>query len=259
MKSKHLAELERMISQNKSGKEIESLCRSFISDEVLCDKPEDEKSKAISNLIEQIHIPIIEKKQGATALSHKQEVGPSRYSDVVGTIVCATVYYGLYKLTESHFFGVIGGIIGGVSASKIMKKMDTVKVEQNNNAINRYVYKNITEIESSVDKISQSFNRLLETEISPNSYLMEEKPYISALRWLYDDLRKTKDAADIEDLTFILNRCGYGLVEYSLEYGDMFDKSSANILNTQTTVKALINTNTNDCIIKGKVVFPLEK
>lgn len=268
MNKTNFNELSELIARRETEAEIESFYRSVILEAVQGSDSQHEQAKVLSAILEQIRIPIVDLPSCRDASPVGQSSGilsrPEAFS-ALGAAVCALIGYPICKIWDLPFLGCMLGIAGGVLSALILKRRTDYAPRKTNidpPANEQGIYRTAARIAETVDQLVRCFNKLLEQKTVPavpaaTAYPLEQVPFISALRWLHDDLRRSKSPEDKEDLAFILDRCGYALKEYTPENADMFEKSSANISETITTVKALVNKETGDCIITGIVVFPL--
>ena len=262
MEDNLLTTLRMQITQNTSQIEMENFCRKIILREVLPNGASSEHEKIVEYIIKHLSIPVRENRQELIKSYEQQDMKPVSYAGVIGIVACAIIYLIAYELFETHLVGIILGVVGGIFGMRFASKTDREKTSSPKTGEVQTNYKSVKEIANIIDEFILQLRKLLDlfsalSDKSNHKYPLEEIPYISVLRWLNTELQRSKDDENKVYLSSLLDQCGYELVDYSVENGDMFDKSSAYVQIGRTVAKAVVNKKTKDCIISGKVVFPM--
>ncbi len=250
MKQENIERIKNAVFSHFPEKDVRSLCQEVLKDEVFEYADGSNARKAISKIIDALDISVCEEMS-----CNGQESGTIRilrkYSPILSIIFCATVYWIFCVFVDSFLLGWMISIVISALFYKALEK--SVKKEERVDK---------SEVADMLLHVLEGHvfacRTLLEhktIELKESGTFLEARPYKYLLKQVFDDLRKA-DGPEQEALTELLEDCGCELIEYSEEYGEYFDKFSANIPDLKTTVKALINRDTKSCIFMGKVVFP---
>lgn len=219
----------------------------------------------LCDVINNVHFSLVENNQTIkSAQSSACHTNAFFYlSSLIEAVICVIAYWLFFLLSNSHLIGAITGFFMGLLCSISIRHIKSSRVKSDTVFYSStIIYKPIIEIVNQIDSFVCSLSKLLSRESEQNPqlelYPLERKPYTSVLWWLYEDMVKLENPDEIEHIIWVFNSCGYGLLEYSPENDDMFEKSPANISQIKTTLKALVNIKTNDCIIRGRAIFPLK-
>ena len=250
MKQENIERIKNAVFSHFPEKDVRSLCQEVLKDEVFEYADGSNARKAISKIIDALDISVCEEMS-----CNGQESGTIRilrkYSPILSIIFCATVYWIFCVFVDSFLLGWMISIVISALFYKALEK--SVKKEERVDksevadmllhVLDGHVFACRTLLEHKTIEIKE-----------PGSFL-ESRPYKYLLKQVFDDVQEA-DSREQKALTRLLEDCGCELIEYSEEYGEYFDKFSANIPELKTTVKALINRDTKSCIFMGSVVFP---
>lgn len=96
------------------------------------------------------------------------------------------------------------------------------------------------------------------TDTTTDADTLLETKYYRLLEWFWLNQEERGDDTDLlKDIARILKKFNYEFVDYSGDNSYMFDQSAGNVTVPTTSVKALINSHTNECIKKGHVIMPM--
>ena len=257
MKEKNEKRLDLAVSAGFPEDKLQNVCRAILKDEISGYAIDSKMLDFVSEAIDMINIPLDKSNVGGNK-SHDFYFG--KYATFIVALSSSALCWILTAVIASGFWGwILSAAISVTAIFFVSKKMDQVKKSP-------LSYCSVDDIRTVLDKIVSCFGDILKTgkNDSPiagpvrndNIPFLEQDPYKYLLDQVLDDLQDAVKPWDVDRLTEIIESCGYQLIEYSAENGILFDKSSANIPEPKTTVKAVINKNTKNCIRIGKVVFP---
>ena len=250
MKQNNIERIKNAVFSDFTENDVQSVCHEVLKDEVLEYADGSDARKAISKIIDALDIPVCKEmscngqKSGAIQILRK-------YSPVLSIIFCATVYWIFCVFVDSFLLGWMVSIVISALFYKALEK-PMKKEERGDKGEATDMLLRVLEGFVSACRILLEHKTI---ELKESGTFLEARPYKYLLKQVFDDVRKA-DGPEQEALTELLEDCGCELIEYSEEYGEYFDKASANIPELKTTVKALINRDTKSCIFMGKVVFP---
>ena len=257
MKTENLMKLKRAVASGIAEQELQNVCRSIVKDE-LSDVLNGKLRETVSVLVNYINIPVLREEMDTT--SKKRDNSVMRHKDFMLVVICALLCFIFVKIMGSCFWGCLLSVV--ISSAICLWFRRNAKAEQS--AVSHlYNYRSVNEMSSSIDVLVRCLQDILGTDLRPmkNSddvSILERRPYRNLLERVFEDLKDAEKPREVERLSEIFEDCGYELRDYSVEYGEMFEKSSANVPEPKTTVKAMVNSRTGNCVFMGKVVFPQE-
>lgn len=183
----------------------------------------------------------------------------------IGYALCGIVYFVGYWLSESHWVGGIACVVGGLVYNQFVNR----KVEKpalapsNENPVE--ILTTDAELAREIERTVQTLTNILhllekETPIASENLL--ENQYFRILSYLYDNYvdylsSENPDQFQLTAVKNLLNRYGYEFISYAEGRDSYFDSSLApDIREPRTTIPALVNKKTGDCIFRGHVLFP---
>lgn len=250
MKQENIERIKNAVFSHFPENDVRSLCQEVLKDEVVEYADGSDARKAISKIIDALDIPLCEEisrngqKSGTIQILRK-------YNPILSIIFCATVYWIFCVFVDSFLLGWMISIVISALFYKALEK-SVKKKERVDNSEAEDMLLRVLEGYVSACRTLLEYKTIV---IKEPGTLLESRPYKYLLKQVFDDVQEA-DSQEQKALTKLLEDCGCELIEYSEEYGEYFDKFSANIPELKTTVKALINRDTKSCIFMGKVVFP---
>ena len=76
------------------------------------------------------------------------------------------------------------------------------------------------------------------------------------LSWIQQQYSESEDEQFQKHIQVVMKHCGYEFVEYTEDYADSFDSSTANIDAIATTSPAIKSKHSGCIVQRGHVVFP---
>lgn len=176
---------------------------------------------------------------------------------VLIAILLAALYLLADLVFHASFWGwLIATAIGAGMTYIMLKKAES---EQTNRkcTVSPDLSEAIKAIISAVQALMKESK--LDESLCGGSLSLESPQYMPMLKRIYDDYVDSDDSMKKKKLSWILEKAGYELLEYSEDDAAMFDQYESNITEVTTTVKALVNRATHRYVFKGIVLFPMNK
>lgn len=85
-----------------------------------------------------------------------------------------------------------------------------------------------------------------------------EGKYIAVMEWLQKECYESSDLNYIQSISKLLKIIGFSFVEYDDSIAHFFEQRKANVSKVETTMCAIMNNKTKQCVLRGVVVFPLD-
>lgn len=232
-----------LIKDHKPMTEINELCRRYVN-------------KGIENTYPMLYPQLREIVDNYTFIECKydSEQGTKHNYNSIVVGVGAIIGCSLGKLICN--FSIIGTLIGLVVTilflnykrrNKLNRKTSVLKPEEQA----KEIYSRVQQLEDNIDNICQ----VLDKTVDSNDYL--DTKYRSILKLLHRiyDSAGVKDRVK-NDVRELLQKFGYELVEYNYDNRYLFNSSFGKLNAPKTSVHALKNSKTDECIIKGHVILP---
>lgn len=159
---------------------------------------------------------------------------------------------------------VIGAVLGFIIGEFCVDKFILVT----DNSPNKLDNQQIEIICKNVENLCERYEilcKLLSNKSNSNEYEKNneidryplENRFYRILEWFHYALESIEGNEWIEsDIRKMLNRYGYDLVNYSNNNAGFFEQTLGDVKLTTTSLPALINKETKECIIKGHVIMP---
>ena len=114
-------------------------------------------------------------------------------------------------------------------------------------------------VKSTADEILKKVNAIYKRLSALLVHNQLEGRYKDVLGWLQYQYSYNNDSKFKEKLTELFNSLGYEFVEYDSSLSEHFDERKANVAERITTILAVRNIETQEYVLNGVVVFPMEK
>lgn len=266
MENKILSLLKKRMPEGKVPvEEIEKICREVTFDIVSTSCTEKETRENLCSLCDSLYFNVQAEKRQMSELSKPPF---STLNDVLSFLLAGLAYYASYSISDSHWVGGIVCVIVGVLCNRylVSKRLERFFLLPES-----FKEESCPVLEDLVGKIMSLVKPLEKIIEQPGSDMQEkvedmmENRYFRVLKFLYDDYKECIAAEKMDifrekSLKNLFNYCGYELVEYTGENASFFDSSMATTVSVQTTtIPALQNKQTGECIFKGHVLFPMSK
>ncbi len=242
-----------------SIRKIKEVCQMILSERIKTIRCHDKEIQQLAEKIISTYSPFIEIK-----LIEIEEYVKHKHTKNDNKIICGGLgFLGLIlsfvninwssyvhdSIFEINWMGLGGCIIFGIStiwATHIMTKSKPQK-----KTINKYIIKQtVDDVIIELDNIFDSLKRLL-------MHNQLESKYLSILKWL-QVLWAESDKDMQKDISKLLNRINYEIVDYSAELSEYFDANKVNDIEKPVTTRpALKNKFTGDIVERGYVIIPM--
>lgn len=261
------SKLNQEIQNGCSVETLTNLCQEIVFNEVSAKCTDTKIKNMIKELCEKLDFSI---KTRTVNLPVKQKSTNPPLKEAIGYSICGISYYLFYKLTGVHIVGGLAGIAAGLLYNIGTKDKNVPQATASPNII---ISSTVAEVEKSIDGAVSILLNIINliskiqsgdggiTPPPPPEYPLEHE-YLGILKFLYETYdnylaQPEEDTFSIKLLQRLFKKYSYELIDYTEENKEFFESSAANIPERTTTRPALLNKETQKCIFKGHVLYPI--
>lgn len=238
-------QLLHVVNYDDAQNKVNDLCKEYITNNLR------EKYPKLINKI----IPIIE----YTSITFNKTSNDKSKDIVRITVYLVFTIIGciIFNIWKMPIIGTLIGSIAGVTFFKYIYRVLSNSRKTDDSSLVDSICTKAEDAINEYGKICVLLSKFESTENDESSEFVLETKYMRILEWFHSTFEAIEGNEWIEkDITKLLNRYGYDFIEYSESDRDNFRKTVGNVDKPTTTVPALVNIETNKCLIKGFVIMP---
>lgn len=246
MERKHLLDkISDCLSLGVSQKEINKLCRDYLNENVRNKDVKDSYIKeTLTSLANHFSVTL-----DYEVVSNKTSVYKNTSNNRAYSLLGIAGVAGVTTVTsESSLVRIIAcGVLAASSILATKYLCEDGRKESEHSSL---------KVKTSIDDISiqlQHYENIMNKLATFNSLETYDREILS---WIQQQYSESEDEQFQKHIQVVMKHCGYEFVEYTEDYADSFDSSTANIDAIATTSPAIKSKHSGCIVQRGHVVFP---